>query len=102
MDAHKPLKSGKSRKNGVVNCGEAKAVLALEDVGDDYTAARIVLDLYQELYGALGTERFMEQAYLLWMQRTDAFNDVLVYLIFECKLNINFSDKQQRVLLELA
>jgi len=79
LDTYLPLKSGKPRKEGSGACGEAKAVAILEGVTDDTTALRRVHAAYKEYYGASASERFIEQAYLLWMQRTDNEWDMLEF-----------------------
>lgn len=95
LDKYLPLKSGKPRKPGAGVCGEAKAVVVLEDVTTNKEAAKRTYLLYWEYYGAQAAERFLEQAYLLWMQRNDNPWDVLSYLRTECGLDIRPSSKQR-------
>lgn len=71
LDRYLPLKSHKARKSGAGACGEAKAVAMLKGVTTDKEAMRRVYEAYREYYGAHAMTRFVEQAYLLWMQRTD-------------------------------
>ncbi len=94
LDKYMPLKTGKSRKNGSAACGEAKAVEVLLGVVTDSEAAQRVYQLYWEYYGGLASQRFIEQAYLLWMQRNDNPWDCLVYLHDTCKVKINPSEEQ--------
>jgi len=80
LDTYLPLKSGKPRKEGAGACGEAKAVAILKGVTSDNMALRRVHVAYKEYYGSSAIERFLEQAYLLWMQRTDNEWDVLEFI----------------------
>lgn len=97
-DYFMPLKSGKPRKKNI-KCGEAKAVIMLKNVKTDKLAAGVVYDAYTRLYGAEATARFMEQAYLLWMQQTPDVFDVEVFLQFNCGLaGARFTDKQRTIL----
>lgn len=96
MDIYIPLKSGKPRKAGSTACGEAKAVAILEGVNNEAEAARRVYQLYWNYYGGRASEMFIEQAYLLWMQRDNNPWDVLKYL--EAKgLNLQPSERQRKV-----
>lgn len=97
MDFYFPLKSGKPRKEGSTACGEAKAVEVLKGVNHCVEAARRVYNLYWNYYGGRASEMFIEQAYLLWMQRDDNPWDVLKYL--EAKgLNLQPSERQRKVI----
>ncbi len=80
LDKYQPLKSGKPRKDGKGLCGEVKAVEVLKGVTDCKEALKRVYELYWELYRGRAMEMFIEQAYLLWMQRNDNPWDVLYYL----------------------
>lgn len=93
LDKYVPLKSRKPRKDGAGSCGEAKAVAILQGVTSDRVAAHKVYEAYWEYYGASAMERFVEQAYLLWMQRTDNVWDVLIYLA-ECNIKVHPSTYQ--------
>lgn len=93
LDRLTPLKSGKPRKVGSAACGEAKAVLALKNVRTEREAAGIVFRLYYNYYGKQTKARLIEQAYLLWMQRTDNEWDVLNYLA-ECGLKATPTEEQ--------
>lgn len=70
LDKYSPLKSRKPRKSGSVACGEAKAVMVLNGVTSDKEACAKVAHQYCKTYGDKFIARFMEQGYLLWMQRT--------------------------------
>ena len=89
LDTYFPLKTGKARKDGLASCGEAKAYEIMKGITSHDVAAKIVFNLYYNCYGTLATERFFEQAYLLWMQRTanDPY-DVIRYLYSSCNLTI--------------
>jgi len=100
LDKYLPLKSGKARKNGAVSCGEAKAYTVLKGVTTDQEAAQRTYELYWEYYGAMASERMIEQAYLLWMQRTDDPWDILKYLHETCGLKINPSKRQLEIVEE--
>lgn len=63
-----------------IACGEAKAVAMLQDVRNDALACFRVLEAYIDYYGVEGKERFFEQAFLLWMRRTENPLDVLDFL----------------------
>ena len=71
LDRYLPLKSHKARKSGAGACGEAKAVAMLLGVKTNKQAMQRVYEAYREYYGAHAMARFVEQAYLLWMQRND-------------------------------
>ena len=81
LDRYQPLKSKARRKSGSTACGEAKAVAMLDDVYDNKEAARRVYQAYWEYYGAHAMTRFVEQAYLLWMQRTSNNWDVCEFML---------------------
>tara|TARA_R110000851_G_scaffold57574_7_gene134070 strand:- start:4120 stop:5121 length:1002 start_codon:yes stop_codon:yes gene_type:complete len=80
LDVYKPLKGGKPRKDGSGLCGEGKAVIVLDGVTTDKEACNRVWYLYADYYGVTAMERFIEQAYLLWMQRNDNLWDVITYI----------------------
>ena len=94
MDIYLPLKSGKSRPHGSTACGEAKAVAILEGVKDDRTAARRVWAAYSTYYGSTAVNRFIEQAYLLWMQRDTNEWDCIKFFA-ECGIKCSPSIEQQ-------
>lgn len=77
LDRITPLKSKKRRKAGSAACGEAKAVALLEGLKSDAEAAQAVLGAYTAYYDAAAHERMFEQAYLLWMQRSESVFDVV-------------------------
>jgi hypothetical protein len=80
LDVYTPLKSGKPRNDGFGLCGESKAVEVLKGVTTCKEAMKRVYELYWETYRGRAMEMFIEQAYLLWMQRNDNPWDVLYYL----------------------
>lgn len=80
LDRYQPLKSKKPRKSGSTACGEAKAVNMLLDVTTDKEAGRRVYEAYWEYYGTKAMDRFVEQAYLLWMQRDTNEWDCITFL----------------------
>ena len=96
LDKIQPLKTGKSRKDGSSLCGESKAVSLLKGITDDRTAARAVYGAYWDYYGAQAMVRFVEQAYLLWMQRDDNPWDVIKFMR-ECGLDIRPTQQQQDI-----
>ena len=79
------------RKAGA--CGEAKAVAMLKDVTTDTEAARRVMEAYEETYGTDAVEMLVEQAFLLWIRRTNKLTEVVTYLN-SCGLNVAFSSAQ--------
>lgn len=93
LDRYLPLKSHKPRKSGAGACGEAKAVAMLLGVTSEKEAARRVYEAYWEYYGANAMERFIEQAYLLWMQRTDNEWDLVNYMR-DCGMKVRPTEKQ--------
>lgn len=93
LDRIQPLKSGKPRKQGSSACGEAKAVALLKGVTSDNQAAKLVYNAYWEYYRGAAMTRFIEQMYLLWMQRNDNVWDCLEYAL-ECGLKLTPTDKQ--------
>lgn len=99
LDKYLPLKGKKPRKAGAASCGEAKAVAMLKGVTSDKEAARRVGDAYKAYYGAQARERFFEQAYLLWMQRTENKLDVVDFLQ-SAGLNIQPTPQQMAVIEE--
>lgn len=99
LDIYTPLKTGKARKEGSGTCGEAKAVLMLDGVTNDLEAARIVFKAYLEYYGNEAEPAFMEQAYLLWMQRTYESYDVQRFLE-SIGMPLKFTSKQMKVISE--
>lgn len=96
LDKYQPLKSGKPRKDGSTACGEAKAVAMLDGVTSDKQAAQRVYEAYWEYYGGQAMARFVEQAYLLWMQRDDNPWDVIMFLK-ESGLAVSPNDYQRKV-----
>lgn len=99
LDRYVPLKSGARKPTAKPQAaGEAKAVAVLSGVTTDIMAARKVYECYEDLYGAEATERFMEQAYLLWMQRSEDAMDVEKYLKESCMLNVGFTEKQRKII----
>lgn len=98
LDRYQPLKSKKPRKLGSAACGEAKAVVMLKNITTDPEAAQRVYELYWEYYGAMASQRFIEQAYLLWMQRNDNPWDVLDYLHNTCGVKVTPSEKQLKTI----
>lgn len=61
-------------------CGEAKAVAMLQDVNCDQVAFNRVYEGYREWYGDNAPDMFFEQAFLLWMRRTNKLLDCLTFL----------------------
>lgn len=94
LDVYFPLKSGKARKEGKGLCGESKAVTILDGVTTDVVAASRVFNLYRALYKTRAVEMFMEQGFLLWMQRKyDGFD--LDYFLDEIGFStIGFTEQQ--------
>lgn len=61
-------------------CGEAKAVEILRGVNNDREAFNRVYEAYADWYGENVDDMFFEQAYLLWMRRTNKLLDCLEFL----------------------
>jgi len=61
-------------------CGEAKAVAVLNGVNNDKEAFRRVYEAYNDYYGSMAGDMFFEQAFLLWMRRTDKLLDCMEFL----------------------
>ncbi len=81
-------------KRKPMSCGEAKAVAMLKGVTTEQEAARRVMEAYQDHYGMLlGAEMLVEQAFLLWIRKTNKLTEVIDYLK-SCGLNVSFSDAQ--------
>lgn len=61
-------------------CGEAKAVEILRGVNNDREAYERVYEAYADWYKEDVDDMFFEQAYLLWMRRTNRLLDCLEFL----------------------
>jgi hypothetical protein len=94
-----PLKKPNPARKDLA-CGEAKAVAMLKGVTTDREACNRVLEAYNAYYGAHGLERLFEQAFLLWMRRTDDELDVLTFWSETCALQYKLT-KPQMVALSL-
>jgi len=79
------------RKDGP--CGEAKAVAMLKGVTTNQEAARRAMEAYTDTYGTLAVEMLVEQAFLLWIRRTNKLTEVITFLR-ESGLNVSFSKAQ--------
>lgn len=74
-----PLKkANKSRPDSA--CGAATAVKVLSHYGSDRAAYRGVANCYKAYFGNDWPFFFFENAFLLWMRRTDRWDDVLDFL----------------------
>jgi len=95
MNKYLPTKTRNPNRKAAA-CGEAKAVAMLKGVTTEVEAFSRVFEAYQDHYGSVGvaTERFMEQAYLLWMQRDSKLLDVQTYFN-ELGFNVKFSNQQK-------
>tara|TARA_Y100000034_G_scaffold46622_2_gene57333 strand:- start:15798 stop:16799 length:1002 start_codon:yes stop_codon:yes gene_type:complete len=85
-------------KRKAIACGEAKAHAMLKDVKDDRQAYQRVFDAYYQWYGDTAKAMFFEQAFLLWMRKTEDPCDVLKFLK---PLGFNYTlttDQSQRLL----
>lgn len=83
LDEYFPLKSGKRRKDGDGACGQAKAYDILRGCTTDVQAMNEVMRVYHTYYSKRDynwTEMFVEQAFLLWIRRTNKLTDVLDFL----------------------
>lgn len=88
------------RKAGA--CGEAKAVAMLKDVTTEQEAATRVMEAYQDTYGMIeGAEMLVEQAFLLWIRKTNKLSEVITYLQ-SCGLNVSFTSAQTARLKEFV
>lgn len=74
-------------------CGEGKAVIILKDVNNDQEAFRRVYEAYHDYYGNKADDMFFEQAFLLWMRRTDKLLDCMEFLR---PLGFNYVVTQER------
>ena len=61
-------------------CGEAKSFAVLKGVTSDRDACKRVLEAYRAFWPLVYIEMLVEQAFLLWMRRTDRIDDVLEFL----------------------
>lgn len=87
-----PTKGKANPKRPQIACGEAKAVAMLTGVSSDSEAYRRVYEAYRDYYGISAEEMFYEQAFLLWMRRTNNVHDVMTFLEplgFKYKLSPN-------------
>ena len=80
-------------------CGEAKAVAVLVGVTSAVEACKRTWEIYKAFYGNRAEEMFMEQSYLLWMQRDSKLLDVQKYYN-ELGFSFKFSDAQKKRLKE--
>jgi len=92
-----PLKKANPNRNAL-KCGEAKAVAILKGVTTDKEALKRVCEAYHAHYGAKGYEMMFEQAYLLWMQRSDNLLDVLDYWRDLCGFTYRLTSPQKAAL----
>ena len=60
-------------------CGEAKSFAVLHGVTSDKEACKRVFEAYNDFYPN-AVEMLVEQAFLLWMRRTDELDDVIDFL----------------------
>ena len=98
-DEYLPLKSSRRKPDSKpLAAGEAKAVAVLKGVTNDKEAAYRVWNCYREYYGEGYKEMFIEQAYLLWMQRSNDPEDLLNFLWETCNLAFTFTKRQQKVI----
>lgn len=92
MNEYVPLKKfNPNRKPGL--CGEKKAVAILEGVSSSTIAAKRVWACYVGYYGLKAEERFVEQAFLLWMRRDGNMWDCIEFCK-ECGLEVKPSEDQ--------
>jgi len=98
LDKYTPLKSRKPRKSGTASCGEKKAVIVLDGVTTDKEAARRVWELYQATHKAMARDVFIEQAYLLWMQRGTDVYDIFKYLDKNCNMMFTPNKREMTIL----
>lgn len=98
MNRYLPTKT-KNPNRKPASAGEAKAVAILKGVTTDAEAARRVHEAYKHHYPKNATEMLVEQAFLLWMRRTGAVDDVITFLN-ECGISCGFSLAQKERLKE--
>lgn len=98
MNKYLPTKTYNAKRKAMA-AGEAKAVAMLKDVTTEEEAFSRVFEAYQDHYGSVGIamERFMEQAYLLWMQRDGKLLDVQTYFN-QLGFDVKFSNAQKLLL----
>jgi len=93
---NKYFPKGKSQSS--ILCGEKRAMMVMEGVKDDIEAGARVLDAYIYWYGGNeAVERFMEQAFLLWIRRNDDVYDVRNWLN-SLGMKMDFSKRQHEIL----
>lgn len=85
-------KKNPKRKEGA--CGEKTALLILDGANDDAQAFNRVALCYKAYYGNTWKHRMIEQAFLLWMRRTNDPWDALVFL--EEVSGLEFKPSQQQ------
>lgn len=94
MDIYVPIKSKPAGGRKPAQCGEAKAVAVLKGLNNDKLCARAVLACYREHYGQnYGLEMLVEQAFLLWMRRTNKLTDCILFLN-ESGIDCKFTERQ--------
>ena len=91
-----PLKKHNPKRKAIA-CGPAKAEAILKGVTNDKNAMDRVLEAYQGFYPDNAREMLVEQAFLLWMRRTNKINDCVLFLN-EVGLKCTFSAKQMKAL----
>lgn len=80
-------------KRKAAQCGEAKAVAMLKGVTTDKEAAKRAMEGYTEMYGEDALEMLVEQAFLLWIRKTNKLTEVLDFLT-ESGIPAKFSKAQ--------
>lgn len=101
LNRYLPTKRSNPKRKDAA-CGEAKAVAMLKDVTCEHAAAARVLEAYKLHYGNhFGVEMLVEQAFLLWIRKTNKLSEVIEYLR-SCGINCSFTDEQKTRLRDFA
>jgi hypothetical protein len=100
LDEYFPLKKGRRKAGGDGACGEAKAVEMLLGCTSDNQALNVVARAYKAYWDSEWKEMFVEQAFLLWIRRTNKLTDVLDFLNESSQSTFVFSEAQKTRLRE--
>lgn len=80
LDRYKPLQRKTSGRRPDSPCGASLAATVLSHCSSDKNAYRAVSEAYQGYFGKDWRFFFFENAFLLWMRRTDQVLDVMNFL----------------------
>lgn len=80
LDRYKPLQRKTNGRRPESSCGASLAATVLSHCGNERSAYRAVSEAYQGYFGKDWRFFFFENAFLLWMRKTDKVLDVMDYL----------------------